>query len=194
MRILYSGQAKADANRSIHRRDEQLPLPMLAPEAKARLSPGASYDFDNDGAQEFFVKVTLIDPQHGDVVYGFLNRFDGTRIVDYEPAQGLPVDELNDVDHDGRPDLILAYELAGEPVFKRCALPRNNVGYLRHLAHALPDGHFSLDDSAAAAFAKRSVRARRRRSCRHPVNQRSCYGLYVACACGEPHSRRSRPG
>ncbi len=154
LRIIYSPYMP-DRPLELHQRKELLSAPSVLPQPVLRLSLGSVYDFDNDNISEFFVKVTRADKVGGDIIYGFFNKFSGTRIEDYAPAKDLPVDELRDVDLDGRTDLILAYPVTGAPVIKRCALGRNHYGHLRYLAHTLPDGHFTLNDQAAIDFAKK---------------------------------------
>jgi hypothetical protein len=73
--------------------------------------------------------------------------------VPYAPARGLRIDELHDVDGDGRPDAVVAIDLGG---FKGCDFCASSSLEERFAAHALRDGTFSLTDEVA----KQYVRAR----------------------------------
>jgi hypothetical protein len=110
------------------------------------------YDFDGDGVPELFF--TLIMQGLDDyVVRRIFLTVEGGSIVPYAPAHGLRIDQLRDVDGDGRPDAVVAVDLGG---FKGCDFCASSNLEESFVAHALPNGTFSLTDEVA----KRYVRAR----------------------------------
>jgi hypothetical protein len=74
-------------------------------------------------------------------------------IVEYP---GLPkgVRSMEDVDADGRPDLV--YFPYAQPRINSCSRLDLEAAGPAMLAHARPDGTFSLDDDAAVAYARRA--------------------------------------
>ncbi len=93
---------------------------------------------------------------HEDVSFsrGRLFALANERVVPYEPAKGLVVQRLVDVDGDNRLDLVtLPYEQDAES----CS---SGFGYRitgpEFLAHQTADGSFSLTDETAQSFALRS--------------------------------------
>ena len=100
-----------------------------------------TFDYDHDGIPEVLFATgseagvitarKLSSPQPGNAV---------TWAVDAnKPASGFAFTGIDDVDHDGRPDLRTTGGYPGPPMF---------------VAHSLPDGTFSqTDDVAKAAFA-----------------------------------------
>jgi len=86
---------------------------------------------------------------------GRLFALNGGRITPYEPAKDLLVEELIDFDGDNHLDVVTfgPYDVGAES----CA---SGFGYRisgpQLLAHQLADGTFSMTDTAAQAFAKKS--------------------------------------
>jgi hypothetical protein len=98
------------------------------------LEPPVLFDFDGDGVPEIWFA-----DQHIRELLAFKNKVASR----YPPAlrlRGVPlwgVQSVADVDHDRRPDLLLAFDRAVPP-----PVPER-------VAHALPDGTFSEDDAIA---------------------------------------------
>ncbi len=101
----------------------------------------STFDFDHDGVPEVIVTAgddaDVISAQKGSppppgaAVAWHVER--------YKPASGVAFSGVEDVDHDGRPDLLLKGGYPGPALF---------------VGHSLPDGTFSAtDDVAKAAFA-----------------------------------------
>lgn len=91
------------------------------------------FDWDGDGDDEVVV-------QRWNNV--FVWTFKKGRIVQYAPAAGLTVDEVKDVDGDGRPDLLVRPFGDAPPTS------------IELLAHALPDGAFTVRDALAVQRAQ----------------------------------------
>jgi hypothetical protein len=110
------------------------------------LGPGqvVAFDFDGDGLEEFWVESTLTcGREPAQKVY----TFRAGRMIPY-PVPGDPrVDEIHDVDQDGRPDLFTRSPLEVDEV--PCSFGDilcAGYGFTRVL-HSLPDGTFSVDDA-----------------------------------------------
>jgi hypothetical protein len=109
-----------------------------------------SYDFDHDGVPEAWIRHTGFMTLHTDAIF----TLRGGKIVRYAPADILPEKgfELRDVDHDGIPDLAFRHSVGGEEA--GCGAPSEIFFTDPLVAHAKPDGTFSLDDDAAQAAAR----------------------------------------
>ena len=73
----------------------------------------------------------------------------------YAPAAGIVFHRVEDVDHDGRPDLV-TYGTYRASFPDRCSSEHSPIVGPALLAHALKDGTFSMADAQAIAFAKQS--------------------------------------
>lgn len=111
------------------------------------------YDWDGDGVHEVVLRVErrVEEAAEPDTVTVYTVR-DGV-VRPYAPAQSdEAIVSVEDVDRDGRPDLILASPW-------RTFEPCGHVGTWRHgptlAAHALPDGTFSTRDEVARAWVMR---------------------------------------
>ncbi|HEY1957470.1 MAG TPA: VCBS repeat-containing protein [Polyangiaceae bacterium] len=98
----------------------------------AAFSIAEVFDFDGDGEDEAVVTRWSST---------FLYTFKHGRIVPYPPAAAFTIDEVKDVDGDGRPDLIVR-PFGDAPTT------------VRLLAHALPDGAFTVRDALAVQHAQ----------------------------------------
>jgi hypothetical protein len=109
-----------------------------------------AFDYDGDGAEEIWV-------EHGRwcgvSASQRLYTFRGGRIAPYAVPGDARIDDVDDIDDDGRPDLLSAAGLEMDPV--RCNL--SDVVCVHHAfkraLHSLPDGTFSDDDAAARRYA-----------------------------------------
>jgi hypothetical protein len=111
------------------------------------------FDWDGDGEPELYLEIHEEgDEGHRARQIEILTFRDGA-VALYDPASGLDVDGIDDVDHDGRPDLVVfaGYGDALEACFS--GFPWDHPPP-RFVAHALPDGSFSLEDGAAQAYAR----------------------------------------
>jgi hypothetical protein len=114
------------------------------------LSP---YDYDGDGAPEIIVKLRGKYHEGEEFSRGRIYTLKAGKIARYSPANGLDFDEARDVDGDGRPDLVVhgpytsSLEYCGSGFGYRVTGPPL-------IAHARPDGSFSLDDDAAKKAAR----------------------------------------
>jgi hypothetical protein len=108
-----------------------------------------TYDFDHDGEPEFFSPLRYHAGARDPVMaLGFVT-LKGGRVELYAPAMRLPIDHLEDVDEDGRPDLVLEYVVGPG---HRCDWHVDGGGgpdIVTLVAHTLTDGTFSLGDGVA---------------------------------------------
>jgi hypothetical protein len=98
------------------------------------LEPPVLFDYDGDGVPEIW----LADG-HVRELLAFKNKV-ASRYPPSLRLRGVPlwgIQSVTDVDHDRRPDLLLAFDRAAPP-----PVPER-------VAHALPDGTFSEDDAIA---------------------------------------------
>ena len=111
------------------------------------------FDFDGDGEPEIYVELHEEgDEGHRARQIELLTYRDGA-VAPYAPATAYDLAGLDDVDHDGRPDLVV---YAGyEDTLERCG---SEFPYdfppPRFVAHSLASGAFALDDAAAKAHAR----------------------------------------
>ncbi len=132
---------------------------MKEPLARPFLSVRA-IDMDGDARPELFIRVgQQLGSGEVQAVGTLLQAGPGT-IREYLPARGYSVEDVQDFDADGRPDLLIGFVLRGDPPVKRCALSPQSWGTLVFLGHALPDGGISLTDEVAARYARQKCPAR----------------------------------
>jgi hypothetical protein len=134
------------------RRQSLAPMPadwsvggLLAP---ARV---VAFDYDGDGLEEFWVEnMRWCGWEPAQKLY----TFRAGRLVPYPLPHAVRVDEIHDIDKDGRPDLIAGSLLEVKPV--PCSFGDIVcAGYrFQRLLHSLPDGTFSEDDSVARRYAE----------------------------------------
>lgn len=113
------------------------------------------FDFDNDGVPELFTLVPA-NVRTYEPASRVLVTFKNGAISPYPTGTGYVVDQVVDLDGDGRPDLKVAFELG-----KRTTCQAGEEGALRVelVAHALKDGTFTLDDPMTWDMARRSCPA-----------------------------------
>lgn len=112
-------------------------------------SLGPAFDYDRDGRPEVAVFDTTYAHESDGENSGRLYTYDGRTVRPYGPAEGLAFERLEDIDHDGRPDLILPSPWTFSD---NCGL--NGVEHRGPTlaAHSLADGRFARDDAMAAAY------------------------------------------
>ncbi len=115
-----------------------------------RLSDVTFFDWDGDGDDEVFVRGTRGTNDRPDEeraqVWTFQTTDAGSRIAPYPPAASFTMIGVQDIDGDGRPDLMVTFFPTGKdgsPTSRRFA------------AHSLKDGTFSLRDAAAVSWAEK---------------------------------------
>jgi hypothetical protein len=113
------------------------------------------FDFDNDGVPELFALVPA-NVRTYEPASRILVTFKKGAIAPYPTGTGYVVDQVGDIDGDGRPDLKVAFELG-----TRTACQPGEEGALKVelVAHALKDGTFTLDDPMTWAMDGRSCPA-----------------------------------
>ena len=117
-----------------------------------RITGTRFFDFDGNGEDEVFVSTET----QGTKTEGVILAYKGGKIALYEPAASFKIHALEDLDGDGRPDLVL-------DTFRTRHDDENGLTSaattLRALAHSLPDGTFSTKDAVAAGYAQKQCPA-----------------------------------
>jgi len=115
------------------------------------------FDFDGDGDEEVFVRVAWKKGSLEVASRGRIYTFKDSEIRAYDRARTINVENLRDVDADGRPDLLTFGPYEGT---SRRATVCDGAPYRVHgvtlIAHSVSDGSFRLDDAVALAFAKKA--------------------------------------
>lgn len=119
---------------------------LLAPLDRAGPESASVFDFDGDDVAELLLRVSAHGHEDTDYEELLVLRVKGR---DIEPYPGLPagVDGAEDVDNDGRPDLI--YYPYRRVISNYCTGGNDVVYGPSHVAHSRPDGSFLLDDEVA---------------------------------------------
>jgi len=147
-------------------RDGSAPEPNLEWSEARRVVPLAPtfFDFDGDGDVEAIVVMQTEELSESGLSHtarrGRVWSASGKGvIVPYPPARDIIVEDVRDIDGDGRPDLLTRSPYAGSAVV-RCGSeePYPVVGPLL-VAHALGGGTFATGDAVAAAAARRECPA-----------------------------------
>ncbi|CAN5794791.1 hypothetical protein BH09MYX1_BH09MYX1_51490 [soil metagenome] len=114
------------------------------------------FDFDGDGESEVYVRTRIGTKDAEQQSEGSVVTWIGNKIAPYPGAADLAIDGIDDVDIDGRPDLLLRTwktQIADDKGFSH---PATTV---RAVAHSLPDGTFSKKDAAAVAYLQKQCPA-----------------------------------
>lgn len=114
--------------------------------------PGAliASDLDGDGAPEALVRVHRADTTASDSNW-FVWTTHGGNVVSFSPVADIAIIDVEDVDHDGRLDLITS----GPYVARIDDTPEGEITGPALLAHTIGDGTFAFDDALARTFARR---------------------------------------
>jgi hypothetical protein len=111
------------------------------------------FDWDGDGESEVWVATRIGSTDAEEQSEGSILSWQGGKIAPYPNAADLAIDAVEDVDADGRPDLILrTWKTRVTDSAHPGALPATSV---RAVAHSLPDGTFSKKDAAAVAYVQK---------------------------------------
>ena len=117
------------------------------------------FDYDGDGEPEAVVIVKRVDhDEDGGSPISFRGRIwtvHAGAIRLYPPARSFIVEEIRDVDGDGRPDIITHGPYVGAANFNCGSGEPYSVDGPTLLVHSLPDGTFSWGDTQAMLFTKR---------------------------------------
>lgn len=116
----------------------------------------ATFDWDGDGSEELFLRVETWRMRRTSSA-GRIWTFRGGVLRLYGPTRLTNVSAVDDVDHDGRPDLVLTY--GSETYISPRVMGSVTRGAVQGLSHSLPDGTFSRNDEVAQAFVRRSCPA-----------------------------------
>jgi hypothetical protein len=115
---------------------------------------GTPFDADGDGDDEVTLHGTRAAPfSYGSS--GILLTARGGKIAPYPKAQGIDVAGVEDVDGDGRLDLLTPGPFPPDDEIVCGDWKGSNDPPLLLAAHARGDGAFSFDDAAAIAYAKK---------------------------------------
>jgi hypothetical protein len=125
------------AAKDVLARDELASIEEAPGESDNDVGIAGTFDFDGDGVDEVLVQKRGIG-----AIDGFYRsqtphayRFTGGAVVPWQPVPGRETVEWRDVDHDDRPDIVLA--------------TRTDID---ELAHSLAEGAFSTNDAIAQAY------------------------------------------
>lgn len=113
------------------------------------LAEARVFDWDGDGEGEVYVKTRIGTKDFEQQSEAAVVTFAGGKVVPYKGSADLAIDGIDDVDGDGRPDLILHTWKAQIENDKGLHRPATSV---RGIAHSLADGTFSTKDAAAVAY------------------------------------------
>jgi hypothetical protein len=112
------------------------------------------FDYDGDGLVELFFKDEWSETAEGQTgVDTHMASVKGGKVTSYAPAEAIAWTGADDVDDDGRPDLLIGHRAEAD---RDCAgnVPGESLSIFALVAHSLPNGTFSVDDSIAATYAK----------------------------------------
>jgi hypothetical protein len=106
------------------------------------------FDYDGDGIPELLLHA--INTYHTSSPKRRLSiwKYTPKGVVRYPGTEGLPVIDVDDVDNDGRPDLVLDLGETPEDSDRDSSLVPEGW----ELAHSLPNGRFSMTDAVCAAY------------------------------------------
>jgi hypothetical protein len=108
----------------------------------------AVFDYDGDGVLEAISDQESHGEDDGPPDHYKVHAIRNGSIVEYPPAHGLHLAGVEDVDKDGRPDLLLVAHAASTSNGGRAGTETRFIG----LAHSLAAGIFSLSDTAVQSF------------------------------------------
>ena len=111
---------------------------------------GGAFDFDGDGVPELVATIAKDVKTFAPGSRIFVTMKKGA-IAPY-PTGNYQVNGLVDVDHDGRPDLRVSFDLGQST---KCVPSDEGRVEVDFIAHSLPNGTFSLDDAVASGFAEK---------------------------------------
>jgi hypothetical protein len=113
------------------------------------------FDFDGDGEDELIAYGTNQTKEGPKLPLAWVLTVKDGVVQPYAPAAGIVFHRVEDVDHDGRPDLV-TYGSYRASFPDRCSGEHSAIVGPALLAHSLKDGTFSMSDERAIAFAKQS--------------------------------------
>src|SRR6185312_17172638 len=108
------------------------------------------FDWDDDGENELYIEIAF-RAYMTDASRGRIWTFKGGAIEQYARTADYQIRDVEDVDLDGRPDLVGGGTYSSE-CEGRSSLLTDTV---RFLAHSLEKGAFSLKDDSAKLYAKK---------------------------------------
>ncbi len=111
------------------------------------------YDYDNDGEPELYVEVREEGDEGHRALENGLVTYDGTAVRPYAPVAGVDIETLNDVDGDGRPDVLTLAKYSETIAGCWAGFPGAWPAPM-FVAHARADGSFQVNDAEARAYVK----------------------------------------
>ncbi len=114
-----------------------------------------TFDFDGDGEEELIVAGHDQTKEGPREPISYIVTVKNGKATAYAPAAGILFFRTEDIDHDGRPDLV-TYGPYRAHTGARCNDAPTAFNGPAMLAHSLTDGTFSLTDGVAIGFAKQA--------------------------------------
>ncbi|WP_394823764.1 FG-GAP repeat domain-containing protein [Pendulispora albinea] len=119
------------------------------------------FDFDGDGQDEVLLTGSSWVRDGASSPYGRMWTLKGGKKI--EPYARAPeFGSVEDIDDDGRPDLLTngPYVLEASPTLAACGVTERRIAGPLLVLHSLPDGSFAAADDHAMAYAKKACPAR----------------------------------
>ena len=136
------------------RRSEGPPVPFVVSEWASFMLDQQLFDYDGDGEPELLLHIQTTEHTAAGNSSESVFTASGGTVQQYGPAAAFRATLSEDIDSDGRPDLLYT----GEEPFRlegTSDTPHTSmISELLFAAHSLPDGHFSARDAAAVAYVR----------------------------------------
>lgn len=149
------------------------------------VEPRGRFDLDGDGLEELFVWIGRAEHEatpRGELIA--LTVREGA-VTEYAPARvGVPIDEVEDVDGDGRPDLVSFAPYGGSSPWGADAVP---AGGPRHVFRSLADGSFSDQDEVVLAQLRHDCPTRPERFLAQRPSEEGYVEAITAVSCARIH-------
>lgn len=130
------------------------PVPFVASEWESFTLDQELFDYDRDGEPELLLHIQTTEHTAAGTSSELVFTAGDGAVRRYAAAAVLPTTMSEDIDSDGRPDLLYTgeepFRIAGTSDTRHTSM----ILEVLFAAHALPDGHFSARDAAAVAYVR----------------------------------------
>jgi len=129
------------------------PLPFtIVPYSSENREISHPFDYDGDGTPEIAMWEHRSSIEYARSTGSLWTVRDGA-VVPYHRAGSINIEDVEDVDGDGRPDLLTIRPYNPDPAPKCEGIDRKPSPIVPFLAHSIADGSFSMTDDVATKFA-----------------------------------------